>query len=133
MAFGEYKLARQRAGRGLYARVKVAVTEGDPAVVVDDDVFAWVKEAYGPNAFAYRDSDDFRGAAKLGAQHALHNLSSSSTLQHVRVVEIHVTTVDSTRSAVAFAACFAVWNALGDTGTNAPMLEQPWSDAKATS
>jgi hypothetical protein len=133
MASGEYKLARQRAGRGLYARVKVAVTEGDPAVAVDDDVFDWVKEVYGPNAFAYRDSDDFRGAAKLGAEHALRNLSRPSTLQRVRVVEIHVTTVDSTRSAVAFAACFAVWNALGDPGTNAPTPDQPWPDAKAPS
>jgi len=133
MASGEYKLVSQRAGRGLYARVKVVVSEGKPGVVVDDDVFAWVKEEYGPNAFAYRDSDDFRGAAKLGAEHALRNLRSPSPLLQVRVVEIHVNTVDSTRSAVAYAACFAVWNALGDPGTDAPTPDQPWPDAKATS
>ncbi len=132
MAFGEFRLARQRAGRGLYARVKVEVTKGDPTVLVDDDVFAWVNEVYAPNASAYRDSDDFRGAAKLGAEHALRNLSNTSTLQRVRVVEIHVTTVDSTRSAVAFATCFAVWNALGDPGTNHPTPDQPWPDTTAT-
>ena len=75
---GSTKLVRHRAGVCLYARVKVAATEGDPAVLVEDDVFAWVKEAYGPNAFAYRDSDDFRGAAKLGAEYALRNLTTVS-------------------------------------------------------
>jgi hypothetical protein len=132
MAFGEYKLARQRAGGCLYARVKVAANEGDRAVLVGDDVFAWVKDVYGPNAFAYCDSDDFRGAAKLGAEYALRNLTTPSALQQVHVVEIHVTTVDSTRFAVAFAACFAVWNALGDPGSNAPRLDQPWPDATTT-
>ena len=71
MAIGEYKLARQVGGRGHYARVKVSVSEGEPSVDVADDVFAWVEQAYGPNAFAYRDVDDFRGGAKLGAEHAL--------------------------------------------------------------
>lgn len=126
MAIGEYKLARQVGGRGHYARVRVSVSEGEPSVNVADDVFAWVEQAYAPNAFAYRDTDDFCGGAKLGAEHALRHLTKATPLQQVRVAEIHFLTVDTTRSQVAFAACFAVWNALEDPGSNHPALDQSW-------
>jgi len=129
MATGEYKLLRHRAGRGSYARVKVTVSEGEQAVVVEDNVFAWVKEAYGPNAFEHRDDDDFRGGAKVGAEYALRNRTKPGPMQHVRVSEIHFTNVDTARAGVAFAACFAVWNALGDPGANPPTLDQQWPEA----
>ena len=129
MPLGEYKLARQLAGRGYYARVKVDVSAGEPAVVVGDDVFAWIRDAYGPNAL-YRDLDDFRGGARVGAEYALRNRTEPGPMQHVLVSEIHFTYVDTTRACVAFAACFAVWAALDDPGTSQPTLDQEWPAAQ---
>lgn len=127
MPTGEYKLARQIGGRGHYARVKVDVTPGPPGIVVADSVFAWLKDEYGPEAWEWRDCDDMREGARAGAAYALQNRVAQGPLAQVVVAEIHASPVDTSKADVAFATCFAVWNALSDHGEAQPTLDQDWS------
>ena len=123
---GEYKLARHLGGRMHYARVKVEVTLKAQGITIADSAFAWLKDVYGPDAWEWRDCDDMRDSARAGAAHALENLVRPAPLVGVVVTEIHASSIDTSCADVAFATCFAVWEALGDHGRMQPTLHQEW-------
>lgn len=127
MVVGSYWFKRQSGGIGMYARVFVAT---EPAVAassveVSEHEFEWLEEAYGPAGWEGRHAEDFRRGALWGAEYALNHRPVRSEPHFVRatILTIRATTVDTTENTVAFATCFAIWDALGVEGREIPFIE----------
>lgn len=122
MKYAEFKLAKASGGCCHFARVGVSaeLSSGESVVCMSPDVFAWLKEAYGPNAGEWPACDTYRQGAWAGATYALANRSQSKPPWKIVITEIQVTLVDSTWDSVALAACRAVWQAIEDPGTSHP-------------
>ena len=111
---GHYKLARQSGGIGLFAEVWVTISDqasSRPAVA--DGAFDWLKEVYGADA---REWPPFRLAALRGAEFALAHAATPPLKASVTIETIRTAPADTTAACVAYAACRAVWDALGDPG-----------------
>ena len=124
MREGRYSLRKYSGGVAQYAIVSVTLKEtaDGPRVEMSGDEFAWLKDSYGPNAWEWACCDDFRAGALRGAKYALDQVADSVDLKGVLVSinMIHATVADTTRDAVAYAACYATWDALGVAGVNPP-------------
>ncbi len=123
-----YKLLQQSDGVGFYAEVSVVVSpsEEESTVEMSEDVFAWLKDEYGKDAWEWPVCDDYREAALRGARHALANIGQqckSSIRCEVSIIRAHP--AHSTEDAVAYASCHATWKAIGVPGIN-----QPYWDAR---
>ena len=124
MTIGQYRLARQVGGRGLYADVTVSTTPAEVFIAtLATDVFAWLKEDYGPDAWEWRCCDEYREGALFGVRFALSHLAQPTSWILVNVDQIRAHPAHSDGNCVAFAACHATWRALGDPGVNHPRLE----------
>lgn len=123
---GRFKLARQSGGIGLYADVTVLVSEigQGPEIEFSGSEFAWLKDVYGPDAFEWACCHEFRRGAVAGASYAVEHLSDSLDGNRLRVVieKIHAAPADTNERCVAYATCFAIWNALGLEGTQKPEI-----------
>lgn len=123
MKSAKYKLLKVSGGVGHYAKVSVTAEPADEgsSVVVSDDVFAWLKDVYGPDAYEWNVCDAYRDGAKAGAAYALkHRTAHDQDHWKIVITKIDVSPVDSTEQTVAFATCMAVWDAIGDEGMHAP-------------
>ena len=103
-----------------YAQADVSVDPGSPSssISVSTTAFAWLKDAYGPDAFEWAICDDYRVAAIAGAEYAVANLRSEDATRHPNVVitRIHAHPAHTSPDDVSFASCMAVWAALGVDG-----------------
>ena len=129
MSSAEYKVARQTGSTANYARVRVTVAEGPDQVVVAPTAGDWLKEEHpgSPGLLP----EDLRQGAIDGVRHALRNLTRPRNPLSVSVDQIHFTVVDTRPTDVAFAACHAIWRALGDPGLNPPLLaEAPFANPR---
>ncbi len=120
---GHYYLAKQSGGIGQLAEVSVETrpTDDSTSIAVSPEAFGWLKELYGPNAWEWSVCDDYRDAAIAGCRYAIANRKNEdSTPLDIRISKIKGHPAHTTWEAVAFAACFAVWNALADEGRNKP-------------
>ena len=122
---GHYRLAKQSGGIGQYAEVHVNACPGSAtdSISISSEAFSWLKDDYGPDAWEWPVCDDYREAAIAGCQYALANRGD----EDVSGVEICISKIvghpaHTTWEAVAFAACFALWDALGLAGVNRPEL-----------
>ena len=124
MREGSYSLRKYSGGVPHYAIVSVSLEETDdgPKVVFSGDEFAWLKDTYGPGAWEWACCDEFRAGALRGAKYALDQVADSAGVKSVRVSinMIHATLTDTTGNDVAYAACYATWEALGSDGVNPP-------------
>jgi hypothetical protein len=86
------------------------------------DEFAWLKDVYGPNAFEWGCCAEFRDGALRGVKYALNHVAGVERLDDVliRIGKIDATPADTTGDDVAYAACYATWNALDVAGRDAP-------------
>jgi hypothetical protein len=124
MTTGRYKLGRQTGNRGFYAEVTVSTTPAEvSSSTVATGAFAWLKEDYGPNAYEWSFCDEYREGALFGARYALAHLAQPTSEVLVNILQIRAHPAHSDRDCVAFAACHATWQALGDLGLNHPRLE----------
>ncbi|MBN1311121.1 MAG: hypothetical protein JXB30_06850 [Anaerolineae bacterium] len=118
MATGSFKLTR-----GLYAEVFVETSQcnGQSRIRISPDAFAWLKDVYGPDAWEWPVCDEYRAGAIAGCKHALRHTSKGQVGGiNVMVTKIDAHPAHSSWDSVAYASCFAVWNALGDKGTEHP-------------
>ena len=109
---GTFKLAKQLGGRGLYAAVAVEVLCEDSASATE---IVWEEEALRSCDIAV-----FRLGAQRGISMALD--AFHGPVRRVQVQKVSVALVDSTADCVAFAACFAVWDALQVCGLYPPEI-----------
>lgn len=120
---GHYKLAQQSGGLGLFAEVRVTLSErSHAATVVADSAFAWLKEDYGPDAWEWAECDEFRSAAVRAADFALEHAVTPAPKVGVTIELIRAAPADTTAACVAYATCFAVWDALDDPGDGSVQL-----------
>ncbi len=115
MQTGTHRLARQSGGVSLYAVVTVGVqaTAGESSVEFSGSEFAWLKDAYGPDAWEWSSCADYRRGAVRGVQYALrHSPGAAHANVRVIVLAIHAHPAHSTEDSVAYAACFATSEAL---------------------
>jgi hypothetical protein len=120
-----FKLVKHFGGFAHYAEVRVVVNAAAvTSIEVAQDAFAWLKDAYGPDAWEWPVCDDYRTGAVSGCQHALDYVLSDGTRIPVRVViaRIHGHPANTSAKDVAFAACHATWKALGVDGGNPPEI-----------
>jgi len=119
---GEYRLKAQIGGVGHLAYAKVQLSDAQyPSVVLDDHIFAWVFDVYGPNAWTNSlFFDDLRNGARSGALYALHRTRSNHL---VRVMEVGGGPADATEPDVRFVVAHAVWNALGHAPDVMPSID----------
>lgn len=122
----QYRLAKQTSTGSAYAEVTLDAStpsSGGREVHLSPDVFAWLKQAYGPGAWEWPACDAYRQAARDGVLFALENAAPPAP-EHasVRVEEIHVHPAHSTARHVTFAAAHATWQALGLQPTRVPPL-----------
>lgn len=125
MKLGYYLLKKQSGGIGQLAEVSVETRpiEDCTSISTSSDVFAWLKEDYGPNAWEWSVCDDYRDAAIAGCRYAIENQNNGNSKPlEIRISKIRGHPAFTTWEAIAFAACFAVWNALEDEGRNKPDL-----------
>lgn len=103
--------------------VEARPTDGSTSITVSPEAFAWLKEVYGPEAWEWSVCDDYRDAAVAGCRYAIENRKNDDgTPLEIRISKIEGHPAHTTWEAVAFAACFAVWNAGEDDGWNKPEL-----------
>lgn len=121
---GRYSLRKQSGGVYHYAFVSVVVgeTNDGPKVELSGDELAWLNDTYGPDAFEWGCCAEFREGALRGAKYALEHAAGVERLNKVlmRVGMIHASVADTTGDDVAYAACYATWDALGVVGENHP-------------
>ena len=122
----QYRLAKQTRTGSAYAEVTLDVRTpgaGGRLVHLSPDVFAWLKQAYGPGAWEWPACDEYRQAALDGVLFALENASPPAP-EHSSVVveEIRVHPAHSTARHVTFAAAHATWQALGLQPSRPPPL-----------
>lgn len=119
-----YKVALSVEG---YAEISVDAepVAAESSIVLSPAVFAWLKDVYGPDAWEWGACNAYRDGAQYGAQYALHNRASNiATKWRVVVTKIHAHPAHTSWDSVAIATCFAVWNAIGDEGSNAPYWQK---------
>lgn len=117
MAIGTHRLLRVVGGVTHFAEVSVDASPSQTTnVVVSPDVFVWLKDEYGPDAFEWPACDDYRAGAVFGVEYALAHLERAASRTTITVLRIRVSAADSTREDVVLAACHATWKALGDAG-----------------
>lgn len=116
-----YRLAKQVNGRGAFADVEIRILSEGPGsrrVAVSENVFAWLKEDYGPNAWEWPVCDQYRQAALDGVNFALDN-SSPAVEASILIECIRAAPADSSTETIAYAAAQATWRALKTQPTNA--------------
>jgi len=122
MAIGRYKLARQ-IRRSFYADV---ILEAEPSmqtiVVVSDSSFAWLRDEYGPNAGEWPVCQDYRRGAIFGTQYALAHTARGVVTARITITRIHAHPAHSDEGCIAYACCFATWDALGVQGHSEPTI-----------
>lgn len=100
-----YKLTKVVDGRMHYAEVTASavVDRGGENIRISNEAFAWLKDAYGPNAWEWPVCEDFRRAATAGAAYALRHISSQCNRSTVSVLieRIHAAPADTIPSDVA--------------------------------
>jgi hypothetical protein len=121
---GRYSLREQSGGVYHYAFVSVVLgeTNNGPKVELSGDELAWLKDTYGPDAFEWDCCAEFREGALRGARYAIDHAAGVERLDKVlmRVSMIHARLADTTGDDVAYATCYATWDALGVVGENHP-------------
>jgi hypothetical protein len=126
MGVATHKLAKSVGGRMHYAVVTVlADFATDCSITVAPGAFEHLRSSYGPNAVV--DGPGFeadRAAAILGAEFALSHIEGrEGNVPACVVIEcIRTFPVDTTPADITYAACLAVWEALGVEGTSLPEL-----------
>ena len=106
-----YRLAKQIGQHGFFAVVTIRHDEAVDGLVVD-------------LADTARHSE-FGEAALRGVRYALTHISPpvDSLVGRISVTAIEDNPVDTTASAVAFAACYATWDAIDRKPTSEPRFE----------
>ncbi|PHQ31850.1 hypothetical protein [Rhodopirellula bahusiensis] len=105
-----------------YAEVIASTTPSDQdAVQISPNVFAWLKDDYGPDAWEWPICDDCRAAAERGAKLALSSSEHDPTLVTILMIRGHH--FHTSTDAVAFAATYATIESLGVTGNNLPQID----------
>jgi hypothetical protein len=126
MPTGAFDLVKHQRGRGLYAKVRVSIVpaESQTSVVVSRHAYEWLKEEYGPNAGVPGEDHSFGVAAVRGASFALDHLPAdiANAKFAVTIESVRFCAADTTDEQVAYASCFAVWNALRTHGTLVPEI-----------
>jgi hypothetical protein len=107
-----YRFFRQIGGRGAHGDVEVsAVVAGARHVTVASTAFAWLEDAYGPDAQEGPGYDEHREAAIAGVHFALDH--ACPLVDAVVVIEcIRVSPADASAESIAYAAAWATWRAL---------------------
>ena len=107
---GKHRFAKQIGGWGSFADVEVVVI---PAAA-DNVIVDVVDLSSDPRR------DDWVAGMQFGVRYALEHIPSSDSNVSVRVVYLNTNPVDSSILFVAFATCFAIWNAMEFPPENAP-------------
>lgn len=121
-----YRVAKASGGCCHYAEITVEAnsTSDESSIQLSPDVFAWLKDDYGPDAWEWPVCDTYRVAAVAGAKYALENREATTKNNcHAVITKIHAAPADTSWDSVAFASCFALWKAIGTEGINQPYWE----------
>lgn len=114
----------------MFAEVSVSADPTSPSsqVHISEHVFDWLRDVHGPNAVIWdrSDANEYVRGAKRGVAFALGDPTLSGRTRRVTVLveRISVVEVDSSEQAVAYAACFATWRALGVEGGVVPRISR---------
>ena len=112
----------------MFAEVSISVCYGADrhSVTISEHVFDWESEVYSSKAIIpkVREDDEFIRGARKGVEYALANAASFIYKDHVAITieTIRVLLCDSTENTVAYAACFATWQALETEGRSTPKI-----------
>jgi hypothetical protein len=113
-----FTFLRVSAGRTFFARVAV-----QPSVAPDGVEVSVARTAF-EDAKGYDRHPDWVAAAERGIRYAVAHTSPPFTSGvRLLVTSLLGTEVDTCPDAVATAACFATWDALGVLGTHPPRFE----------
>ena len=125
MAIGRYKLARH-IRKSFFAEVTVEAEETQTCpkttIVVSNSAFDWLKDEYGPNAYEWPACQGYRKGAIFGAQYALAHTATGVATVRLTVTRIYAHPAHSDDACVAYASCFATWDALRVQGRSAPSI-----------
>jgi hypothetical protein len=73
----QYQLRKQTADSAHYADVTVSAETADHfSIEISPQAFAWLKDVYGSDAWEWAQCDEFRAAAKRGAEFAIANIGT---------------------------------------------------------
>ncbi len=109
---GKHRFGKQIGAWASFAEVEVVVESGPPALIIEVDQFD-------------RDPShqDWLAGIQFGIRHALSKLPLRDRDVVVRVTSLDTNPVDSSVLSVAFASCFAFWNAVGHRPTDPPYFD----------
>ncbi len=126
MGVATHKLAKIVYGLPRWAEVTVAAEFAvETSVSVSPLAFEWLRSAYGPNTVVDGPGFDAdREAVRAGVKFALAHIAvrEDEAKAEVVVEEIKFVCTDTTPPDITYAACRAVWEALGVEGAVLPSL-----------
>jgi hypothetical protein len=115
---GSFRLAKANGGRCFFGEVEVRVSPVPADMAAE---ITWEEDGFLGNGHKCKWSEEFQRAATRGISIALRALPHTQLSIHV--LQVGISYVDSTEDCVAFAACFAVWDALQVCGLERPELK----------
>jgi len=124
-----YKLLKATEGITLFGEATVSVSMDSKLnrIVFSEHVFDWLKQEYGQNATIWpvTDENEYVKGARKGVEHVVRHLPPEYSGRNVSftVERLFVSPVDSTEDTIAYAACFAAWQALGVKPVMPPMIQ----------
>lgn len=127
VAEATYRL-RRYAAREHLAEVTVRVDEtsgGGPLLQVASDAFVWLKDVYGAQAWEWSRGQGYRLGALRGVVYALAHAAEPITLAglSLTVTRIVARPPFTSEQDVAYAACFATWQACAVQPALEPFFE----------
>jgi hypothetical protein len=111
---GRFQLAKQVGDRGFFADVSVVLD------CIPNERLAFAIEQLESDP---RNADWIAGI-QFGVAYALQQLPSAKANMSVLITDLHTNPVDSSSLTVAFATCFAVWDASGFVADRPPYFDE---------
>ncbi len=112
---GQFRYAKQIGAWGSFAHVELEVSDNFTGETVTVDVAGLETDPR---------SADWIAGANCGVRYALDQLPSTDRDVSIRITCLRTNPVDSTSTSVAFATCFAVWDAVEFVPERPPFLDE---------
>jgi hypothetical protein len=124
-----YKLLKVAEGITLFGEVTVSISENvnSSKILISRHVFDWLRTEHGADAVVWPidEKNEFVKGARKGVEHVIKNITAADTGREVifTIEKIFASELDSTEDTVAYAACFAAWQALGIKPVSPPVIQ----------
>jgi hypothetical protein len=124
MQTSTYKLLKVSGGITLFSEVAVSITSNSESqqIIISSQVCDWMES--NRHGWPTELKSEYFNGARRGVEYAIEHLPKDFHLENMKITieKIVAVEVDSTSDTVAYAACFAIWQALNIAPIKPPQI-----------